>query len=135
MNPRFICPDACGRSIGVINRQAGLLALGSWQTSNCLPKRGRNPHSVATRFEDLADYSGGPATDLHRFPVSPPAQRPAAPGELLFYLQDDHCSVNLLDLRSFTLESNSCRAREGAEQGTAATTAARRKARWPSRYR
>src|SRR5438552_18468789 len=63
------CPDARGRSIGTVSRQAGLLAFGSSRSPNGLPAVGRS--AVACAFGVLADHSGGPAPELHRFTFSP----------------------------------------------------------------
>jgi hypothetical protein len=48
-----------------IHRRAGLLALGSRRLADRLPEVG--PQWLTTSA-GLADYSGGPAPDLHRFP-------------------------------------------------------------------
>src|SRR5208337_1507566 len=67
---RLCRSHACGRSISNVTRQAGLLAYGSWRLSNDLPAAGLDQVACSGlgMFEDLADYSGGPATDSHRFP-------------------------------------------------------------------
>jgi hypothetical protein len=56
-------------------RQAGLLAYGSGTEEISVPRSSNNlPATIENRsqwrhaFESLADHSGGPATDLHRFP-------------------------------------------------------------------
>jgi hypothetical protein len=36
------------------------------------PSHAGNPTQWPMSFKGLADYSGGPATDLHRFPYCPP---------------------------------------------------------------
>jgi hypothetical protein len=48
--------------------QAGLLAFGSCRIANRLPRPGLTPFQWHYVFASLADYSGGPAPDLHRFP-------------------------------------------------------------------
>jgi hypothetical protein len=71
-------------------RQAGLLADGSGENRIVppavpgRPSRGRPGAggSGSQRSGGLADHSGGPATDSHRFPSSPPAAtRQAEPVE------------------------------------------------------
>jgi hypothetical protein len=53
------------------SRQAGLLAFGFKRLPNGLPAPPVRGTVALLRFGDLADHSGGPATDLHRFPFSP----------------------------------------------------------------
>jgi hypothetical protein len=54
-----------------------------WLTARDDPERPSRLVAVARSLGDLADYSGGPATDLHRLPYSPPAPEygPEAPVE------------------------------------------------------
>ena len=44
-----------------------------WLKARDDPGRPSRLRAVACVPGDLADYSGGPATDLHRLPYSPPA--------------------------------------------------------------
>jgi hypothetical protein len=58
--------DAWRRSIETRNSAGRSSGLRLVTTSKAFP--GRECDQVAKNIEGLADYSGGPATDLHRFP-------------------------------------------------------------------